>query len=152
MALNPSRTGLDPMPRQSAASLAFPGVIRTERVSPPADLRPCERMIFLDIVSACKADHFQPGDVPLLIAYVRAILAERTAAEHLAVHSRVGLDNKLNAWFTVQMMAQKSMLQLSRSLKLSPIARRPSPSRSGRPQRPLSIYEQMDLERHDGAV
>jgi hypothetical protein len=140
------------MPRQSAASLQFSGVTRTERLPPPPDLRPSERMIFFDIVNACRADHFQPGDVPLLVAYVRAILAERTASEHLAVHSRVGLDNKLNAWFTVQMMAQKSMLQISRALKLSPIARRPYQTRpNGSKPVKMSYYERMQMEQSDAA-
>jgi phage terminase small subunit len=119
------------MPRPSAASLHFPSIIRTERLAPPAELSPDERQIFVDIVSTVAADHFRPSDSPLLVAYCRAILLEREAAEHLATHGRVSLDNKPSAWLAIQAQATKSMLSLSRALKLSPMARRPYQIRPG---------------------
>jgi phage terminase small subunit len=142
------------MPRQSAASLHFSGVTRTERLQPPADLQPSERMIFLDIVNACKADHFRPSDAPLLCSYVRAILLEREAAEHLATQGIVSVDNKPSAWLAVLAQANKSMLSLARALKLTPTARRPSASRAGKPVT-MNYYDRMRLEESgdgDGAA
>jgi phage terminase small subunit len=133
------------MPRQSAASLAFPHLIRTERLSPPAELSQDERALFVSLVSTTPADHLRPSDAPLLVAYCRAILLEREAAEHLATQGHVTVDNKPSAWFTIQMQAHRSMLQLARALKMTPTARRPSASRAGKPQQ-LSYYDQMRLE------
>jgi phage terminase small subunit len=137
------------MPRKSAAALAFPGVIRTERLTAPADLNPDERAVFVGIVGTVAADHFRPSDLPLLSAYVRAIVREREASEHLA-QGVVSIDNKLSSWVTVQAQALKQMLSLARMLKLTPLARRSNPSRSGKPQQ-LSYYEQMRLEQFDAA-
>jgi phage terminase small subunit len=134
------------MPRQSAASLHFSSsVIRTERLSPPSDLSPDERAIFISLVSTNAADHFRPSDAPLLCSYVRAILLEREAAEHLATQGHVTFDNKPSAWLAIMAQANKSMLSLARALKLTPTARRPSASRAGKPQQ-TSYYDQMRLQ------
>ena len=132
------------MPRKSAASLRFPDIVRTERLSPPADLDASERQIFLDIVGTVAADHFRPSDLPLLSTYVRAIVREREASEQLA-QGVVSIDNKLSSWVTVQAQALKQMMSLARMLKLTPLARRSNPSRPGKPQQ-LSYYDQMRLE------
>jgi phage terminase small subunit len=133
------------MPRQSAASLHFPSFIRTERLSPPIDLSPDERALFVSIVATNPADHFRPSDAPLLCSYVRAILLEREAAENLATQGHVTVDNKPSAWHAILAQATKSMLQLARALKLTPTARRPSASRAGKPQQ-TSYYDQMRLQ------
>ena len=138
------------MPRKSAASLAFPSLIRTERLSPPPDLSADERTVFLNVVATTAADHFRPPDAPLLVAYCRQVLLEREAASHLATEGHV-IDGKPNAWVGIQLQAAKTLLQLARALKLTPTARRPTASSRAKPQR-LSIYEQMDLEHGDGAV
>jgi phage terminase small subunit len=106
--------------------------------------------VFVGIVGANAADHFRSSDSPLLIAYCRAILLEREAAEHLATEGHV-IDGKPNAWVGIQAQTSKTMLQLARALKLTPTARRPSASRAGKPQT-LSYYErQALLESSDGA-
>jgi hypothetical protein len=133
------------MPRRSAASMHFPGVVRTERLSPPADLSPDERDIFVNVVSTNPADHFRPSDALLLSAYARAIMRERVAAEHLA-QGVVSIDNKPSAWVAVQGQALKQVLSLARMLRLSPLARRPSQSRQGKPQQ-MSYYDIMDQQR-----
>ena len=132
------------MPRKSAAALAFQDVIRTERLTAPADLNPDERAVFVGIVGTVAADHFRPSDLPLLSAYVRAIVREREASEQLA-QGVVSIDNKLSSWVTVQAQALKQMMSLARMLKLTPLARRSNPSRPGKPQQ-LSYYDQMALE------
>ena len=133
------------MPRKSAASLHFPDIVRTERLSPPADLDASEREIFLDVVGTTAADHFRPSDVVLLSAYCRAVVREREASERLA-QGVVSIDNKLSAWAAVQASALKQVLSLARLLKLTPLARRSNPSRAGKSQ-PMSYYDRMALER-----
>jgi phage terminase small subunit len=135
------------MPRKSAASLRFPDIVRTERLSPPADLDASERQIFLDIVGTTAADHFRPSDAALLSAYCRAVVREREASERLA-QGVVTVDNRLSSWVTVQASALKQMLSLARLLKLTPLARRSNPSRPGKPQR-LSYYDTMALQQED---
>jgi len=81
----------------------------------------------------------------LLSAYVRAVVREREAAEHLATQGVVSIDNKLSSWVTVQAQALKQVMSLARMLKLTPLARRSNPSRPGKPQQ-LSYYDQMRLE------
>jgi phage terminase small subunit len=138
------------MPRQSAASLHFPTLSRVDRLSPPPDLSPDERALFVSIVSANAADHFRPSDAALLIAYCRQILLERAAARHLATQGIVSVDNKPNAWVAIQMQASEAMLQLSRALKLTPTARRPSASRAGKGVT-MNYYDRMRLESSDEA-
>jgi phage terminase small subunit len=134
------------MPRKSAAALRFPDIVRTERLSPHADLNDVERAVFVGIVSTTAADHFRPSDGLLLSAYCRAVVREREASEHLATQGVVSVDNKLSSWVTVQTQALKQMMSLARMLKLTPLARRSNPSRPGKPQPPMSYYDQMALE------
>jgi phage terminase small subunit len=103
------------------------------------------RALFISLVSTNPADHFRPSDAPLLIAYVRAILLEREAAEHLATQGHVTVDNRPSAWVGIQTAASKTMLSLARALKLTPTARRPSASRAGKPVT-TSYYDQMQLQ------
>ncbi len=133
------------MPRRSAASLHFPAFTRVERLTPPPELSPDERALFIDIVSATPADHFRPSDAPLLVAYCRAILLEREAAERLATRGYVTIDNRPSAWLAVMAQANKSMLSLARALKLTPTARRPSALRAGKPVT-MNYYDRMRLE------
>jgi phage terminase small subunit len=134
------------MPRRSAASMHFPTITRMERLAPPPELNPDERAVFLNVVANNPADHFRPSDAVLLCVHVRAVLAEREAAEHLATQGRVSIDNKLSAWVTVQQQAIKTILSTSRALKLTPAARRPNPSRPGKPVM-ASYYDRMAAER-----
>jgi hypothetical protein len=134
------------MPRRSAASFAIPNVTGLEpRLSPPPDLTPDERQVFCDLVGSAKAEHFRVGDLPLLSAYCRAIALERRSA------IAAGDDKALARWNG----ATKAMVALSMRLRLSPQSRQPNnPSRpGGKPERPLSYYEQQALlEGEDGSA
>jgi phage terminase small subunit len=138
------------MPRRSAASLHFPAFTRVERLTPPPDLSPDERALFVNIVATNPADHFRPSDAPLLCSYVRAVLLERKAAENLAAQGYVTVDNKASAWVAIQMQASKTLLQCARALKLSPTSRRPSASRAGKGVT-MNYYDRMRLEDPDAA-
>ena len=134
------------MPRQSAA--AFPSVTGAPpRLLPPSDLGPEEREVFCDLVASSEPDAFRPSDLPLLCAYVRAIVLERSSA------LEAGRDDKAMARWEKSV---KAIVSLSMRLRLSPQSRAANnPSRPGsRPQRPLSVYEKMDLQEgdHDGSA
>jgi phage terminase small subunit len=126
--------------------MRIPGIIRTERLSPPADLNDDERAVFLNVVSNTAADHFKPSDLVLLSAYCRAVVREREASEHLATHGTVSIDNKLSSWSTVQVQAIKQVMALARMLKLTPLARRPNPLRPGKTA-VMSYYDEMRMAR-----
>jgi hypothetical protein len=78
------------MPRRSAASMHFPTITRMERLAPPPELNPDERTVFLNVVATNPADHFRPSDAVLLCVHVRAVLAEREAAEQLVAQEPLG--------------------------------------------------------------
>jgi phage terminase small subunit len=139
------------MPRKSAAaSLHFPNLTRIDRLSPPPDLTKDERTVFVDVIAACQAAHFHASDRPLLIVYCRQILLEREAASHLAKQGHV-IDGKPNPWAAIHQQASKALLQLSRALKLTPTARKPTASSRAKPQQ-LSYYERARLENSDGEI
>ena len=108
-----------------------------------------EREIFCDLVAASKPDAFKASDLPLLVAYTRAIGLERSAAQQLAAEP----DNKgaMMRWEK----STKAMVALSMRLRLSPQSRAPNnpTNRPGsKPERELSYYEKMALmEAGDGS-
>jgi hypothetical protein len=122
----------------AAAELTFPNVTGVPpRLSPPPDLAPDERQVFLDLISSVRPEHFRACDSPLLAAYCRAIALERK--------SSLQLDDKagLMRWER----ATKAMVALSMRLRLSPQSRQANSSRPGaKPERPLSYYERQALE------
>jgi hypothetical protein len=134
------------MPRPSSASLSFPGVTGApSRLAPPPDLGPDERQVFCDLVGSSKPDAFRDSDQPLLSAYCRAIVLERSAAAELA-----GGDGKALAKWNG---AVKAVVALSMRLRLSPQSRQPhTPGRAGGKVEPtMSYYQRMSLlEGEDG--
>ena len=132
------------MPRRSAASLHFPAFTRVERLTPPPELSPDERALFIDIVGAIPADHFRPrfaADLQLC----RAILLEREAAEHLAAQGHVSIDNKPSAWLGIQPRRQDDAVARPGAEADADRAQAVQ-SRAGKPQPPTSYYDHMRLE------
>ncbi len=136
------------MPRQSSAALstltAFNPAGTAARLSPPAELSESERRAFLDIVLATKSSHFEVSDLPLLCAYVRAVLVERQAATELA--RAPVIDGDVSPWLRVHSAAIKNMLGLSMRLRLSPQARAPNNPTRKAATSAVSYYERMNLE------
>jgi hypothetical protein len=131
------------MPRKSSAALAFsPGT--ATRLRPPDDLTGDARKVFVDLVVACRADHFQPSDAPLLAAYCRAVVAEKIAAGELAAANVV--DDKPSPWLPVWLGKLRAVTTLSRMLRLNPAGRQSVPS--SEPE-PISAYERIALEHRD---
>jgi hypothetical protein len=137
------------MPRRSAASFGFPVSVQ-QRLRAPSGLKEDERQLFVDIVAATPADHFRGADVPLLLGYIRGVLAAREAAQHLAAEGKLTADDKLSPWLSVLAQADRATLAFARQLRLSPLGRAPTtPSRPTKPKPELSIYERMALEEPD---
>jgi phage terminase small subunit len=128
------------MPRNSAASAAIP-TGTTARLRPPPDLTGPEKEIFLATVLACRPDHFQDSDAPLLAAYCRTVVLEKVASGELSASGYV-VDGNPSAWLNVLTAATRSMTVISRLLRLNPVARLAS---SSEPEA-VSYYERMSLE------
>ena len=109
---------------KSSAELAtHPAYARPfERLAPPADLSEDGRQVFLGLILASEPTAFRPSDGPLLTAYVRAILQERSASAHLEAEGHV-VDGKPSPWLSVLAQALKGMSTLSHRLRLSPQSR-----------------------------
>jgi P27 family predicted phage terminase small subunit len=135
------------MPRRAAAdfSVMLPGQ-PVARLRPPPDLTPDARETFLTIVGSVPAAKFQPSDVYLLAAYVRAVELEREASQRLREEGTVvngAHGPKASPWLTVLGQAVKTMSMLSHRLRLSPQGR--SPTLPTRPAPTLSAYERLGL-------
>jgi phage terminase small subunit len=112
--------------RKSAAALAVVDVTgQPPRLEPPESLSDAERAVFIDIAGSVGRRHFQPSDMPLLVAYVRAILMEQEASHELSDNGAVH-GGKASPWLVVLEKAQRAMVALSGRLRLSPQARSPS--------------------------
>jgi phage terminase small subunit len=126
------------MPRKSVAALSvIPVDGPSPRVHPPATLDKREREVFIELVNAADSRHFRESDLPLLVAYVQAIvLADKAAAE---LRKGAVLKGKASPWLSIQERAIKHMVALSMRLRLSPQARGPNlPSRPNPSKAPLS--------------
>ena len=88
-------------------------------------------------MTAERADHFRPSDLPLLIQYTEAAtLAERAMR---ALQD----DDAPSVWLTRWEKATRTMVALSARLRICPQSRQPNnPTRP----KPTSYYEQMALE------
>jgi phage terminase small subunit len=93
-----------------------------QRLSPPEDLAPAEKRIFVDIVGSIEPKHFTPSDMPLLVSYCVAINQEREANHHLRTEGHV-IAGKPSPWIVVQEKAHRMMAALSMRLRLAPQSR-----------------------------
>ena len=124
---------MKPGRKSSAGLAAWPVYVRPlDRLQPPADLSAEGRQLFLDLVLANEPTHFRASDLPLLSAYVRAVLQEQAASAHYEAEGHVTADNKPSAWLAVLGQSQKALVALSHRLRLSPQSRTPTKFRKGR--------------------
>jgi hypothetical protein len=117
-------------------------------VRPPANLPDRERTAFVDLVTACRPDHFHDCDAPLLCRYAELIvLCERAAA---AIRQEGAVrDGKANAWLSIQRDAIRGLLGLSMRLRVSPQARQGH--RNAKRPPPVSEYDKMSLYHAEAA-
>ena len=130
------------MPRQAAAASGFAASTAPPLLKPPPDLNALEKETFLDIVLGAPPHHFIPSDLPLVVAYARAIVQEKIAAGELAAAYVV--DDKPSPWLPVWQASIRAVTTLARMLALSPGGR--VPSKSAEPQEPVSYYSRLALE------
>lgn len=99
--------------RKTAADLR---VLQFERprLKPPAELTPSQTKVFAEAVNSRDADFFNAGDLPLLIAYARAVELERWAAGLVAEDP-----SQLAEWER----ACRVMISLATKLRLTPQSR-----------------------------
>jgi phage terminase small subunit len=131
------------MPRKSSAAVAFSTTSTAARLRPPDDLTGDARKLFVDLVIACRADHFQDSDTPLLCAYCRAVCLERTASAGLQDDGYVTADGRPSAWLPILQAATRVISTYSRMLRLNPAGRQTTPSSEAEP---VSAYERIALE------
>jgi phage terminase small subunit len=136
------------MPRRSAAALNILPETRVIRLRPPASLPDPERTAFIDLVTACRADHFHPCDLPLLCRYAELIVLCDQAAAAIRAEGAVS-DGKASPWLAIQRDAIRGLLGLSMRLRVSPQARQ-GHRKAERPP-PISAYEKMRLYDVDSA-
>jgi hypothetical protein len=130
------------MPRQAAAASGFAASTAQPLLKPPLDLNALEKEAFLDIVLGAPPHHFMPSDLPLVVAYSRAIVQEKIAAGELA--RAYVVNDKPSPWLPVWQASIRAVTTLARMLALSPGGR--VPSKSLEVQEPVSYYERMTLE------
>jgi phage terminase small subunit len=128
------------MPRKSSAAVAF-SASTSARLQPPSDLAGPEKALFVDLVVACRPDHFQASDTPLLAAYCRAVCLEQTASSELAAAGYI-VDGKPSGWLNILAQATRSLTVMSRMLRLSPTGRQSTPASESEP---VSYYEKISL-------
>jgi hypothetical protein len=130
------------MPRTAASSAGVPTGART-RLHPPDDLTGPEREVFLSVVLACRADHFQEQERDLLCIYVRAVVREKVASGEIAAGGYVTSDGKPSVYHGILKNAVRDVTVTSRLLRLNPVAR--AQSSAAEPEK-VSYYERMSLE------
>jgi phage terminase small subunit len=132
--------------RAAAVAAGFPepgsgaGQLRA-RLTPPADLSPEARAVFVDVVLNSNPEHFQPADLPLLCVYADAVVQARACAK--LVREGSCTDPVIKA----QRNALSAVFQLSMRLRVSPQARQVRKS-LGSNTRPPSVnyYDRLALE------
>jgi phage terminase small subunit len=129
------------MPRRSAADAAF-STTTTQRLKPPPDLTGAPRELFLSLVLSLPAHHFTPSDLPLLTAYVRAVVMEQSASAKLSDNPVD--DDTPSPWLRVWQANIRAVTPLARSLRLTPLSRREEAKPSTEER--MSYYERQALE------
>ena len=82
----------------------------------------------VDLVVACRPDHFQDSDAVVLAAYCRAIVLEKTASAGLVANGYVAADGKPSGWLPILQAATRVISTYSRMLRLNPAGRPSVPS------------------------
>jgi phage terminase small subunit len=118
-----------------------------QRLSPPEELAPAEKRIFVDLVSSIAPTHFIASDLPLLVSYCVAIAQEREANHHLRTEGHV-VSGKPSAWITIQEKSHRMITALSMRLRLAPQSRARTKIKADQ----ASAYDRMAaLGEHDDA-
>jgi hypothetical protein len=138
------------LPCKSASALAVRSIGGQSTAPRPRDDAPVAvRRIFLELVAAEPADHFRPGDAPLVEQHAQAILLARQAYDKLATEGPV-IDAKASPWLVVLEKAHRSSVALSGRLSLAPQARMDARAAGRKADgRRLSAYDLMRMNENE---
>ena len=108
------------MPRKSAEALSVQSRRQSSLSLRPRNGAPKDvARIFLELVGAAPANHFQMNDGVLLEQYAQAILLAQQAYDELSTNGPV-IDGRASPWLVVLEKAHRSAVALSGRLRLAP--------------------------------
>ena len=134
------RTGRQPY----ATTDVLPFGTGTRRLRPPDGLSDAAKAAFLDLVTTCPADQFQPSDMPLLCRWAELSVMCEAASVELQASGMLGADGKPSPWFVIYQQATKSLSALALRLRIGPQSRMQKAPR--RQVGTISYFERMELE------
>jgi hypothetical protein len=104
-------------------------------------------VVFRSIVSTTDARHFVPSDLPVLCAFVEAVVLARRAAHELRAGGLV-VGGKTTPWLVAREKAVREITSLSLRLRLCPQARQDPKSAHRRAHgAPASAYDLLEDQR-----
>src|SRR5262245_59438345 len=122
--------------RSSVNSLSVVSIHSATRLNPPPNLSKDEAEIFRRTVASCHPSHFVLSDLPLLVAYSKAILTNEKAYDEL---NRCYSRDAANLWDR----STKNILSLARSMRLTPQSRMDHRAAARKQGLAPSAYDQM---------
>jgi phage terminase small subunit len=114
------------------------------RLRPPDGLSEPAKAVFIDTVTVCPSDQFQPSDIPLLTRWCELTAMCEAASVELQAGGMLAPDGKPSPWLRVYLDATKALSGLALRLRLGPQSRAQKAPR--RQVGPVSYYERMELE------
>jgi phage terminase small subunit len=134
------RTGRQPY----ATTDVLPFGTGCRRLRPPDALSDAARAAFLDLVTTCPADQFQPSDISLLCRWAELSAMCEAASIELQASGMLGVDGRPSPWFVIYQQATKSLSGLALRLRIGPQSRMQKAPR--RQVGTSSYFERMELE------
>jgi phage terminase small subunit len=119
------------------------------RLRPPDGLSEPAKAVFIDTVTTCPSDQFQPSDIPLLARWCELTAMCEAASVELQASGMLAPDRGYSPWLRVYLDCTKALSGLALRLRLGPQSRAQKAPR--RQVGPVSYYDQMQLEADDDA-
>ena len=135
------RTGRQPY----ATTDVLPFGTGTRRLRPPDGLSDAAKAAFLDLVTTCPADQFQPPDMPLLCRWAElTAMCEAASVELQAAGMLAPAGVGYSPWLRVYLECTKALSNLALRLRIGPQSRMQKAPR--RQVGTISYFERMELE------
>jgi phage terminase small subunit len=114
------RTGRQPY----ATTDVLPFGTGTRRLRPPEGLSDAAKAAFLDLVTTCPADQFQPSDMPLLCRWAElTAMCEAASVELQAAGMLAPAGVGYSPWLRVYLDCTKALSNLALRLRIGPQSR-----------------------------
>jgi hypothetical protein len=135
------RTGRQPY----ATTDVLPFGTGTRRLRPPDGLSEAAKAAFLDLVTTCPGDQFQPPDMPLLCRWAElTAMCEAASVELQAAGMLAPAGVGYSPWLRVYLDCTKALSNLALRLRIGPQSRMQKAPR--RQVGTISYFERMELE------